>query len=88
MLLCSGFGFNIAIKDTAYKINKKVELVLYRGMQWSGPLAKDHEFFVDLTIETADHDDEPTTFRFSKPEEAINKFFALWQEYEIGEHFV
>ena len=75
-------------EDTAYKTNKKVELVLSRGEQWTGPVAKDHEFFVDFTIETSDYDDEPTRFTFKKPEEAIEKFFALWNEYEIGEHFV
>lgn len=86
LLVCSGCNFSIAIKDFSYKLNRPVVLELSRGTQWSGPFAKDHEFYVKLFDSGRDEQDLSTTHK--KPVDAMDKFFQLWEEFEVGEYWV
>lgn len=83
MLICSSIDFNIAIKGIAYNLNEYAALTLTRGHQWFGPLTEDHEFYVVLTI----NNEVKVKDIFGKPNDAIDKFFALWEQYEIGDYW-
>lgn len=84
LLVCSGCNFQIVIEDYAYKTKKNVKLTISRNTQYIGDYAPTQTFCVRMQDETKDLE----LHEFQFPEEAVEKFFEIWKNSEVGDYWV